>query len=77
MPYNSFYEEILRNKVHILLCKILKIYDAIFSLVLRRGFLIRCAILVYKYCYSRHAAMPFSDMPFPTVYTIQQNDLWV
>ena len=29
------------------LCKGLKLYDAICSLVLRRGFLIRCAILVY------------------------------
>ena len=49
MPYSSFYEELLRNKVHILLCKILKIYDAICPLVLRRGFLIRFAILVLGY----------------------------
>ena len=49
MPYNSFYEEILRNKIQILLCKVFKIYDAICSIVLRRGILIRCAILVYIY----------------------------
>ena len=44
---NKYYE----TKFTYWCVKFVKIYDAICSLVLRRGFLIRCAILVYIYIY--------------------------